>query len=421
MKRLLSLLLVIAMLFGVCAMFTACDGNSVSSEKEEEKKEEEKKSNKVKLNMKGVTVEETVVYEGYGLILTLNDVDAEDEYVSFIFTLENTTDEYMNFESSSCLVNGISAVDSGLYCSIDAGATSTYELYLPAEQLEWMGVTTIGHLDMKFVVYDSNYNAVERDIPVTIETSKAGFVHTPPAEGDVLLEKEGIRVVLLDTVFNKKTGTQGMYVFVENTGNKTASISLNNISINGWFLPYTGLFATLPSGANTVRLLDLYGKENIGIKKASDIQNMTFSVIATDDEYYEIFSESDLSYVPGDKDFVYEMEDTGDVLLEDDNLCISQKDIEIEDGHLRISLYLQNKADDYLYYSIESLYINNQEYYCYFSVSLPDGAQCAYELQLWTDESLESLQDIDSIVGDLYIRSSYSDINLDTEVEFVLD
>ena len=44
MKRLLSLLLVIAMLFGVCTVFTACDNASVSDEEDDgEKKKEEKK------------------------------------------------------------------------------------------------------------------------------------------------------------------------------------------------------------------------------------------------------------------------------------------------------------------------------------------------------------------------------------------
>ena len=44
MKRLLSLLLVIAMLFGVCTVFTACDNASVSDEEDDgDKKKEEKK------------------------------------------------------------------------------------------------------------------------------------------------------------------------------------------------------------------------------------------------------------------------------------------------------------------------------------------------------------------------------------------
>ena len=43
MKRLLSLLLVIAMLFSVCTVFTACDSTSVSDEDDGEKKKEEKK------------------------------------------------------------------------------------------------------------------------------------------------------------------------------------------------------------------------------------------------------------------------------------------------------------------------------------------------------------------------------------------
>ena len=47
MKRLLSLLLVIAMLFGVCTVFTACDSTSVSDkdEDEDDKKKDDKDDN----------------------------------------------------------------------------------------------------------------------------------------------------------------------------------------------------------------------------------------------------------------------------------------------------------------------------------------------------------------------------------------
>ena len=47
MKRLLSLLLVIAMLFGVCTVFTACDSTSVSDEDDDDDK---KKDDSLKCN-----------------------------------------------------------------------------------------------------------------------------------------------------------------------------------------------------------------------------------------------------------------------------------------------------------------------------------------------------------------------------------
>ena len=46
MKRLLSLLLVIAMLLGVCTVFTACDSTSVSDEDDDDKKKDDKESKK---------------------------------------------------------------------------------------------------------------------------------------------------------------------------------------------------------------------------------------------------------------------------------------------------------------------------------------------------------------------------------------
>ena len=76
MKRLLSLLLVIAMLFGVCTMFTACSDTGSSQDDDDDKKKEEEEE-----------VEPTLVFRGLKIVLPedfeLDDQHAEYGYVDF--------------------------------------------------------------------------------------------------------------------------------------------------------------------------------------------------------------------------------------------------------------------------------------------------------------------------------------------------
>ena len=80
MKRLLSLLLVIAMLFSVCTVFTACDSTSVSDKEDDDDKKKEEEE-----------VEPTLVFNGLKVVLPA-DFEADDyEEGSDYVELENET------------------------------------------------------------------------------------------------------------------------------------------------------------------------------------------------------------------------------------------------------------------------------------------------------------------------------------------
>lgn len=81
MKRLLSLLLVIAMLFGVCAMFTACDDTGVSDEEEEGKKKDDDEEE----------VEPTLIFNGLKVVLPADFETDDYEEGSDYVELENET------------------------------------------------------------------------------------------------------------------------------------------------------------------------------------------------------------------------------------------------------------------------------------------------------------------------------------------
>lgn len=404
MKRLLSLLLVVAMLFGVCAMFTACDGSSASSEKEEEK--EEKKSNRVKLSMKGVTIEEGVVYEDNGITLTAKEIAIDDDYIEVFFDLENTSDEYRNISCTGSVINGLSSSGYGFYQSLYGGESCEVSLgfYIPA--LELLQVKTIGHIDLYLDISDEYYNSLATHEKVTVNTSEKGFVHTQKYDGKVLFEKKGVRVTLIETSF-KKEEEHGMYLLVENENNKSLTVSANQVILNGWWLPYGGFYADLQANTNTVVLLDLYNLEHLGVKKEKDIQNITFGIWAYDDEYDDLFDVETVSYVPGDKDFVKEL-DIGEDVLYEDAIDVVLYDLSADSGQLMVQLYIKNHTDDYCSISFENWMVNDYEVYSSASISLPENAQCIYTIYLYPEFKIDSLEELDSIKTNLSL-TSYSD------------
>ena len=408
MKRLLSLLLVVAMLFGVCAMFTACDGSSASSEKEEE--EEEKKSNRVKLSMKGVTIEEGVVYEDNGIILTAKSIELEDDYVEVYFDLENTSSEYRSVNCSGSVINGLSSSGYGFYQSLYGGESCEVSLSLYIPELELLQVKTIGHIDFYLDISDENYNSLAMLEKVTVNTSEKGFVHTQKYDGEVLFEKKGIRVTLIETSF-KKEEDHGMYLLVENENNKNITVSASQVILNGWWLPYGGFYADLQANTNTVVLLDLYNLEYLGVKKEKDIQNITFGIWAYDDEYDDIIDSETVSYAPGDKDFVKEL-DIGDKIVYEDDIDIVLYELTVDGGQPLVKLYIKNNTDDYCSVAFENWTVNGYSAYGSSSLSLPANAQCIYTIYLSPEFKVDSLEELDSIKTNLHLicYSNFEDI-----------
>ena len=421
MKRLLSLLLVIAMLFGVCAMFTACDGNSVSSEKEEEKKEEEKKSNKVKLNMKGVTVEEGVVYEDNGIILTAKSIELEDDYVEVYFDLENTSSEYRSVNCSGSVINGLSSSGYGFYRSLYGGESCEVSLGFYIPELEMLQVKTIGHIDFYLDISDENYNSLAMLEKVTVNTSEKDFVHTQTIDGEVLFEKSGIRITLIETTFSKNADS-GMFVFVENKTDKFATVDLNNVVLNGWLQPFSYISTNLLPATNTVTFIDLSGLENMGIKKAKDIQNMSFDVSAYEQNYNSICQERQVSYIPGDKNFVKELNIEGKTVFDNDMVQILLVDAWVEDRYPVFQLYFKNKTDVDLSLSLCELIINGNPCTSTLPTNLPASAQSLQNFYIHGEGvyTVDSISELDSVTGYLFMFD-YDGNDYLEKIEFPLD
>ena len=421
MKRLLSLLLVIAMLFGVCAMFTACDGNSVSSEQGEEQKEE-KKSNRIKLDMKDVTVAEEIVYEDNSIVLTVKAISMEDDYVDFLFELKNISPVYLCVECTNSVINGISSSNHGFYQSLSSGesATITLSLYIPL--LEYLQVKTIGQLDLYLnIINGSDGYILDEGIKVTVNTSKQDFVHTQTIDGEVLFEKSGIRITLIETTFSKNADS-GMFVFVENKTDKFATVDLNNVVLNGWLQPFSYISTNLLPATNTVTFIDLSGLENMGIKKAKDIQNMSFDVSAYEQNYNSICQERQVSYIPGDKNFVKELNIEGKTVFDNDMVQILLVDAWVEDRYPVFQLYFKNKTDVDLSLSLCELIINGNPCTSTLPTNLPASAQSLQNFYIHGEGvyTVDSISELDSVTGYLFMFD-YDGNDYLEKIEFPLD
>ena len=415
MKRLLSLLLVVAMLFGVCTVFAACDNSSASSEKEEEK-EEEKKSSRVKLDMKGVTIEEDVVYDDNGITLTVTDMELDEYFVNVYFELENTSDAYRSVSCSTAVVNGISSCGYGFYHSLESGDSVQAELRLEIELLEYLQVSTIGHLDLYIDVYDEYYDTLASLDKVTVNTSKKGFVHTQEYDGEVLLEQEGIRLTLIGSTF-KKNEAHGLFVLVENETDEYLTVDLDDTVINGWLQPHCYLYVDIPAGTNTVAFIDMTDLEDMGIKKEKDIQNMSFYVYAYNEDYEYLVEEDHVTYIPGDKDYVEKLDVDGDTVFEEGAIEIVLVDVTVEGGYPLLQLYFNNNSDSNWEICVNHLEINGTESYASINYTLPANAQCLYNFFLYADFKVDSLDELDSITADISVydqeSSEYAELTVD--------
>lgn len=416
MKRLLPLLLVIAMLFGVCTVFCACHDTTVPSEKEDKDDE----TDSTKLNMKNVTVEKGVLYDNLDIIVTLTDMEVTQSEVIFHLEVQNTGNQTRCISAYGCIVNGVSTINSSISEHMTPQSTSAESFVLPIETLELLHVKTIGQLSFYFSVTDTYTNYLDKNVLITINTNKAGYVHTPPSDGEVLFEKDEFRIILVETV-HEKDKDAGIVVYAENTTDDYLYAEFYNIEVNGWLMPRTYFSAPFPPHTNAMYLIHLPSTNQLGITNAADIQNIYYDVKVNKEDLFNVYNETHLGYLPGDPDYVAPLEIEGKILYEDEYVQMIQTGITLEDGLVTVDLYIKNFTDYYFYSSFDSVRINHENFSDDFFVKMLPGSQCLHVLKVPVNEDIASLEDIQSFTANFQVDFIDNEEGITTSIDFPLD
>ena len=147
------------------------------------------------------TLEETVLLDEGGIKVTATGLTdyglggAPDLKLH----VENNTDGDIMIQTSEyaavngCMVRGIASIQAS------AGDSADDTVMFLDDEFEKAGIETVSDIKLAVRAIDADWNEICASDFVTVKTSAYGTVETPAVDGDVLYDKDGVKVILLGT------------------------------------------------------------------------------------------------------------------------------------------------------------------------------------------------------------------------------
>ena len=184
-----------------------------------------------------LTIEEQVVLNKDGIVVTAKEYVSDSIFGDGIKLLvENNGDKTTTVSCNAVIVNNF-MISHLFVAEVAPGKKSNENLYLSSSELKAAGVDIVGQVEIYFHVYDSEtYDGLFDSDCVTIKTSAFANMDTKPNDaGTELYNANGIRIVGKTVDENSFWGT-AILLYCENTSGKNVSISVEEMSINGFMM-----------------------------------------------------------------------------------------------------------------------------------------------------------------------------------------
>ena len=396
MKRLLSLLLVIAMLLSVCTVFTACDSTSVSDEDDDDDKKKEEEEEEV---------EPTLVFRGLKIVLPedfeLDDQNAEYGYVDF----ENDTyginimadpledemegmdakelrDYYLDMLDPENEDNEVGEYDTGkkngtqyLYAIKDDETTALVVAFYVDDDYGWMvqirpldedaeGEFNIDEMialvtGWKCKKPDPNEEEEnegnEGDIPVPQPPVNETNPGMEEVAGEVIYDNMGIVVKWVDMYDDGYCTSLRLYV--ENNSGYNIELYGKDFVLNYSATFPADLFCYLGDGESSFSEIHLYDSEleRFGAEMVGSL-DFTIDVINSSD--YQILDEGTRASIKTENDGYYnDFYAAGALLFDEGHVRVIVHEIQLDGMYESyLWLYIENLSDQTVMVSLDNFY-----------------------------------------------------------------
>ncbi len=184
-----------------------------------------------------VTIEEQVLFEQDGIVVTAKEYITDRIWGDGIkLLIENNSDKNVTVGCNALIVNNYMISD--LFVSgVAAGKKANEVMYLSNTELEAAGIESVGQIEAYFHVYDTDtYDTLFDTDGVTIQTSGFDNMDTVADESGVELYNEGGIRIVGKTVDENSFWGIAILLYCENNSGKNISISVNEMSINGFMM-----------------------------------------------------------------------------------------------------------------------------------------------------------------------------------------
>ena len=185
-----------------------------------------------------ITVSENLIYDKDDLKVTVKSLKFDGWMGPELkLLIENDTDRTLTFQAKDVVINGF-MIDTFMSADVAPGKKVNDGLTITGSSLELANVETIQYIDLQFRIIDfENYTNTFDSERIRIETSAdPEYVQTVDDSGQLMIERDGLRIILKELETEDSFWGADIYVFVENSSEKDVSVQVRDVSVNGFMI-----------------------------------------------------------------------------------------------------------------------------------------------------------------------------------------
>lgn len=185
-----------------------------------------------------ITIEETVIFDQEGITVTAMSL-SDDSFMGpeINLLIENKGEQDATVQVRDFSVNGM-MVDTMISETVAVGKKVNGSITMMSSDLETAGIETFKDIEFKLHIFNSDSwdTIVDSDIIKLTTTADPSFVQTFDDSGEVLLEQDGVKVVLKELDSEDSFWGADLYLYIENNTDKDITIQVRDTSVNDFMI-----------------------------------------------------------------------------------------------------------------------------------------------------------------------------------------
>lgn len=185
-----------------------------------------------------VVIEEQVLLDQDGIKITAKELSNDSFWGPEVKVLvENTSSKSVTVQLRDVSVNGI-MMEPMFSTDVAPGKKVNDSITFMSSEFEEAGITIIQNMEFSFHVFDTeSWDTVFDSETIYLATNADGLIEQElDKEGQLVLEQDGISVVIKEADSEDSFWGADIYVYVENNSDRNVTVQARSVSINGFMV-----------------------------------------------------------------------------------------------------------------------------------------------------------------------------------------
>lgn len=188
-------------------------------------------------DMDDITVEQQVLFDQNGIVVTLKSLDVDNIWgPSLLVLVENNGTQNATVQVKSAAINGV-MMDTMFSSDVTPGKKSNEEITITSD-FEVAGISIIKDIELSFHVFNTDNWETLFDTELLHVTTSAddSYQQVYDDSGFLALDQSGVKIVVKRVDSKDSFWGADVYVYLENNTNHNLTVQARDVSINGFMV-----------------------------------------------------------------------------------------------------------------------------------------------------------------------------------------